>query len=429
MYLFSKQGANQLRCIGIFRSPKFRICSLFARRSQKKILKGIRRDVTTRGDCGKIVENVKSVVPLAAVQLQLPSHEVVADGELDDIHTFFIETISAQDVSELVNTEIFEVGARQDSIYPNPSILNRPKRAKLDRTSPFAEVPLTSFDRPFPLRKIRKTSRRLSKSWDYSIPEQVTARLNETATSDRSAQTVNSRLWRICVVLTVMESQWASPPCPEEATENAKFGSIHASHGCRSDRDSGIKKRLEMVVHDLCSHLTGETQLLGSVSQQLRELGVRASSEERKKLFVEAVLSFVAKYLAANSLQLSEFCSAFPDSPSEDITLLAEERLRDILQYLDSFSIEGLPVCGTRSEDCRANGLLSKIDVYLYGQDLSLAGLWRSDEDVAYHLDVVRENFLGANWLFRRLSRYIESMVYSEVLDSRRIRFSIHTVS
>ena len=428
-------------CVGVFRSPEFRIVSLFARRSQKKLR-------TERSGIGRDPAYLsQKIEDMCAKQGSLVCDPEVIQSEddfttLEDISSFFIETMSTQEANDLFSRGAHE--SCQVTKHVNALLApKRSKRARLERLSPHVDAPLTSLDRAFPLRKVRKTDVRSKWCWPSEIPPTALAKLlARTVAAQDDASAADRKLWRICVVLTIMESHWAEREDVHEEVEptsavSAKAAALDTSGTSKNNEavrltDANEEEhdlKIRKAVNDLCSHLTGETQLLLMLTHRLRELGVEARPETRRILFVDVVLSYVDTYLAENGLELCTFCRAFALVPSQDILSLAEERLKDVLFFLDSFSSGTTPICGTSLEETSANGLLSQIDVYLYGQDLSMAGLWRSDEDVAYHLDVVREHFLGANWLVRRLLRYIESMMCSEVLDSRRIRFSVHTVS
>ena len=321
---------------------------------------------------------------------------------------------------------------------------------------------LLKWKQPYPLQLSINTTHNLGALDNIEIPGDVLAQLHDedmeqfsTAMQDpvmmEKIRRTNQQLWRICVVMTIVESQLDKLLTKSDTETGGIFDDFFDLLFNIVDKKitSSVERVLVRIGRDFCENHT----LVIYLNANLRKLPQNSPMRERRLTYVKVVLSYVQEFLPEHELSMKQFCQAFDFTPPAFIVDLARCRLALIQNYLQTSAIEQRPYtkCGTieingtklitlpnplapakvanfysiksEKQEGEVKETFKELSSEAQIRVLRMCNgsKWTFGEDFADHLEYVRDKYLSCSWMVQKILRVLESIVYVRI-DEKNVR-------
>lgn len=321
---------------------------------------------------------------------------------------------------------------------------------------------LLKWKQPYPLQMNLSEAHNLGSFRSLQMPEDVLTQLQDDeldqfspALQDPFMQEkidrTNKQLWRICVVMTIVESQLDKLLTKNETETGGIFDDFFDLLFNMVDKKitSSVERVLVRIGRDFCENHT----LVIYLNASLQKLPQNSPMTERRLTYVKIVLNYVQEFLPEHELNMQQFCQAFDFTPPAFIVDLAKCRLALIQNYLQTSAIEQRPYtkCGTiesngtklitlpnplapakvanfytikterQEAEVKATFRELSPEAQLRVLRVCDGAKWTFGEDFADHLEYVRDKYLSCSWMVQKILRVLESIIYVKI-DEENVR-------
>jgi len=307
--------------------------------------------------------------------------------------------------------------------------LNRRKRGTSDsRASKFSS---SQFDfgkipdilPPVPIKSIHTAIQGSLAQVD--IPFEVLPLFGSKDNVDKRQMNTRKELWRLCVILTVLDSHWRTY---EELFPQEYANSDVASNRPSSYEDEVVKRAFIAVA-----------KAFGSLLYQKRIYEIIGNTKtlcERETAYLYITLKHVESALAPIDFNLRLFMNLFILPPSPEVLESAKKRVRSLNSFLNKDLRSG---SGLHSKNSFEQSALTS-DTESFSQRtrqdknqhhfkvekksemfFSPAGYWKFDAATLDALEYIRSNFLKTSWPMRKVYRFLEREIKICIINENEL--------
>mmetsp|Transcript_9689 Transcript_9689/g.11036 ORF Transcript_9689/g.11036 Transcript_9689/m.11036 type:complete len:714 (+) Transcript_9689:362-2503(+) len=239
----------------------------------------------------------------------------------------------------------------------------------------------------------------LNKPQAFEVPQDVLV-LFGCCSDNSNTYEVRKHIWRICIILSVLETHWRSyPELSDVDFEDRKYMKEY------DYEDSSIKQAFLQIAI-----------VMGSVAYQSEVFKITTlnnlSVEDKEACYVRCTLQAFAQAISRSDLHLGSFLGLFDMNISQKLEASAVKRLRQ----LNSFLRTGVPLKGDSEIDSglinsRSRKVRSFVDQLQEVEiprpkvrlGFNINGTWEIGEEGEEAMDHIRMKYLKFSWIMRQL--------------------------
>jgi len=237
--------------------------------------------------------------------------------------------------------------------------------------------------------------------------------------ADNEENEVNVKLWRLVVILSLVEAHWCEIQHSSQQTKLAEplfsvgeldfeplgFGEVKRMRR-KSSVGNNVPEHNRTIVKNLATFLIEEHTFTKSIEETMSSFPRNSTVKQRRVAFVRVTHEQIGVFCSSNGISLEDFDQLFEDNPSVLFLKQAAVRLRMLNELVDSYTDDLKDDTLDRIEHKRGRSALlgDMADIKLY----NISGVWRMDEQLLDANEFMRE-MRGLPWVLRKMIRYIES--------------------
>uniref|UniRef100_A0A7S3PCQ6 Uncharacterized protein n=1 Tax=Aplanochytrium stocchinoi TaxID=215587 RepID=A0A7S3PCQ6_9STRA len=277
---------------------------------------------------------------------------------------------------------------------------------------------------PLPIRDLQSICYELI---DFEIPTDVLPLFGGIHSNDYSREqlAVRKELWRICIMLTVLDSHWRTykelfPSTTYNENERERF---QYNNSMPHENEKKIKAAFIEVA-----------KVIGSIAYQKDIYEILNNSRtlrEREYVYVDTTLRYIEMAVGSVDMNMRVFLNLFDMHPSYAVVESATKRLRSVNAFLGKFpqknglnrpnptpkELQEMPSLRLR-RDQETGGIVHNIIRMKNQGFFDPSGFWRIDEPTLDALEYVRTTYLKTSWVMRKVYRYLETEFFIETNEN-----------